>query len=306
MPLHPQAVAAIKIAGDLPAGLAPDELRRRYHDQRITMLPRAPDLPTTEEFDIPGRDGPIPVRFYRFEKAGPACSLLVFFHGGGWMLASLESYDTVCRRLAQKARCAVVSVGYRLAPESPFPAAVHDAYDATLWCWQNSARLGVDPARIAVGGDSAGGNLAAVVAQMALDLGKPAVASQILVYPATDLVGSYPSHERNATGYMLTTEALRWFIDRYVPDPRDRTDPRASPLLRPDLAGLPRALIISAEFDPLVDDNAAYARRLETAGVRTTCVCFPGMMHPFFTLGGLIDAAAEAEDLIATEMHALG
>jgi acetyl esterase len=305
MPLHPQAAAAIKMAGDLPAGLPPDELRRRYHDQRMTMLPPAPDLPVVEAFDIPGRDGPVPVRFYRFERAGPPCPLLVFFHGGGWMLASLESYDTVCRRLAQKARCAVVSVGYRLAPESPFPAAVHDAYDATLWCWQNAARLGVDPAQIAVGGDSAGGNLAAVVAQISLDFGKPAVASQILIYPGADLVGTYPSHERNAKGYMLTTAALRWFIGHYVPEPRDRTDPRASPLLRPDMTGLPRALIISAEFDPLVDENAAFAKRLKEDGVPTTYVCFAGMMHPFFTLGGLIDAAAEAEDLIAAEINAL-
>ena len=221
------------------------------------------------------------------------------------MLGSVDSYDTVCRRLALKANCAVMSVEYRLSPETTFPGAVHDAYAATRWCSQNAADLKINPAAIAVGGDSAGGNLAAVLSQMSHDSREFHVALQVLIYPSTDLSREYPSYERNASGYMLTSAAIRWFIAAYAPNPRDRLDERASPMLRKNLTGLARALIISAEFDPLVDDNETYARRLQEAGVPTKYVCFPGMMHPFFTLGGFIDDAAKAEDLIAAELRAL-
>ena len=305
MPLHPQAMLAIATAGDLPTNLTVPELRRVYSEQRMRLLPPAPKVATTYELSIPSDDGPIPARFYRAAKGKPLSSLLVFFHGGGWMLGSLESYDTVCRRLAVKADCAVMSVGYRLAPETQFPGAVLDTYAATSWCWSNAARLGVDPARIAVGGDSAGGNLAAVVAQMNHDSGKFENALQVLIYPVTDVSREWPSYERNASGYMLTTAALRWLIDTYVPDPEDRKDVLASPMRREDLAGLPPALVISAEFDPLVDDNEAYAARLAKAGVPTNYVCFPGMIHPFFTLGGLIDDAERAEDMVAAELRKL-
>lgn len=220
------------------------------------------------------------------------------------MLGSIDSYDTICRRLAVKGRCVVISIGYRLAPETRFPGAVDDAYAATLWCAQNSASLGIDPAKIVVCGDSAGGNLAAVVAQMSHSSRQFRVAQQILIYPATDLSREWPSYERNATGYMLTAAALRWLRDNYIPNPGDRTDVRASPMLCKNLAGLPRAVIISAEFDPLVDDNEAYADRLRAAGVVTNYVCFAGMIHPFFTLGGFIDDAQRAEDLICSELRA--
>jgi acetyl esterase len=221
------------------------------------------------------------------------------------MLGSIDSYDTICRRLAVKGHCVVMSIEYRLAPETRFPGAVDDAYTAALWCEQNAARLGADPAKIVVCGDSAGGNLAAVVAQMSHDSKDFRVALQVLIYPVTDLSRERPSYERNASGYMLTAAALRWLRDNYVADPRERTDVRASPMLRASLAGLPRALIISAEFDPLVDDNEAYANRLKAAGVATRYVCFPGMIHPFFTLGGFIDDAQRAEELICSELRAL-
>ena len=206
---------------------------------------------------------------------------------------------------AVKADCAVLSVDYRLAPETTFPGAVNDAYAATLWAAKNATELRINPGAIAVGGDSAGGNLAAVLAQLSHDSGEFHVALQILIYPCTDMSREYPSYVRNATGYMLTRTAMNWFISTYVPNAADRLDARASPMLRPDLAGLARALIIGAEFDPLVDDNEAYALRLQEAGVPTRYECFRGMHHPFFTLGAYIDDAAKAEDLIAEEMRAL-
>jgi acetyl esterase len=302
MPPHPQACRAIQQAGDLPVNLTPAELRRVYSEQRIKMLPPAPQIALTYDLSLPSPEGSIPARFYRANKNESPCPLLVFFHGGGWMLGSIDSYDTVCRRLAIKANCAVMSIGYRLAPEARFPAAVHDAYAATLWCSKNATRLRINPAAIAVGGDSAGGNLAAVVAQMSYDSGELHLARQILIYPATDLSREWPSFERNASGYMLTTGALRWLIANYIPEPQDRLSVLASPMRRANMVGLPRALIISAEYDPLVDDNEAYAACLKEASVPTKYVCFAGMIHPFFTLGGLIDDAAKAEDLIAAEL----
>jgi acetyl esterase len=305
MPLHPQASLAIQRAGDLPTNLTAAELRIAYERQRLTLLPEKPAVAVTFQLAIPSDYGPIPARFYRANKLTKPCPLLVFFHGGGFMLGSLALYDTACRRLAVKADCAVLSVDYRLAPETQFPGAVQDCYAATRWAYENAKRLDIDGARLAVCGDSAGGNLAAVVAQMAKDSRAFDVAHQILIYPMTDQSRDYPSYERNARGYMLTTAALHWFMDNYIPDPQDRKDPLASPMLHSDLKGLPPALIISAEFDPLVDENQAYADRLKEAGVPTHYVCFAGMIHPFFTLGGLIEDAAKAEDLVAAAIKEL-
>lgn len=305
MPLHPQAALAIQRAGDLPTNLSPDELRLAYERQRLTLLPQKPAVAITYKLSIPSDYGPIPARFYRATKSGRPCPLLVYFHGGGFMLGTLALYDTACRRLAVQGECAVLSVDYRLAPETQFPGAVLDSYAATRWASDNAELLNIDPAKIAVGGDSAGGNLAAVVAQMALDSREFSVALQILIYPMTDQSRAYPSYERNATGYMLTTAALYWFMDNYIPDPEDRKDPMASPMLRPSLEGLPPALIIAAEFDPLVDENEAYARRLKEAGVPCDYVCFPGMIHPFFTLGGVVEDSARAEALAAQALRQL-
>jgi len=305
MPLNPQAVLAIQAAGDLPADLSPVELRRAYSEQRIRMLPPAPPIAIVRDVSIPSPDGPVAARFYSPHDDSQQRPLLVYFHGGGWMLGSVDSYDTVCRRLAIKSNCAVLSVDYRLAPETTFPGAVNDAYAATLWAAKNAVELEIDPGAIAVGGDSAGGNLAAVLAQMSRESGEFHIALQVLIYPCTDMSREYPSYVRNASGYMLTRAAMNWFISTYVPNFRDRLNTRASPMLQPNLAGLARALIISAEFDPLVDDNAAYALRLQQAGVPTRYECFPGMHHPFFTLGAYIDDAAKAEDLIAAEIKAL-
>ena len=305
MPLHPQAALAIQRAGDLPTNLSPAQLRVAYETQRLTLLPEKPAMAVTFQLSIPSDYGPIPARFYRATKGKGPCPLLVYFHGGGFMLGSLALYDTTCRRLAANGDCAVLSVDYRMAPETQFPGAVLDAYAATRWASDKAQMLNIDPGKIAVGGDSAGGNLAAVVAQMALDSKEFKVALQILIYPMTDQSRAYPSYERNASGYMLTTAALYWFMDNYIPDHEDRKDPRASPMLRASLKGLPPALVISAEFDPLVDENEAYAKRLREAGVPTDYVCFPGMIHPFFTLGGVVEDTAKAEKLCGDAMRKL-
>jgi acetyl esterase len=305
MPLHPQAAEAIRRAGDLPTGLTPQELRIVYETNRLTLLPEKPAVAVTYTLSIPSDFGPIPARFYRATKDAKTCPLLVYFHGGGFMLGTLALYDTACRRLALAGDCAVLSVDYRLAPETIFPGAVLDAYQATRWAAANAKLLNIDPAKLAVGGDSAGGNLAAVVSQMALDSGDFTVAFQALIYPMTDQSREYPSYERNESGYMLTRKALHWFMDNYIPDHADRLDPRASPMLRPSLLGLPPALVISGEFDPLVDENKAYADRLIEAGVPCEHVCFPGMIHPFFTLGGIVEDAAKAEALIGKHLKAL-
>jgi acetyl esterase len=305
MSLHPQAALAIQRAGDLPIDLSPTELRMAYERQRLTLLPEKPPVADTYQLSIASDYGPIPARFYRAKKDNGPCPLLVYFHGGGFMLGTLALYDTTCRRLAVAGDCAVLSVDYRLAPETQFPGAVLDAYAATRWASDNAELLGIDRSKIAVGGDSAGGNLAAVVAQMAQDSKEFGIALQVLIYPMTDQSREYPSYRRNASGFMLTTAALHWFMDNYVPDPEDRKDPKASPMLRQSLKGLPTTLIISAEFDPLVDENEAYAKRLKEAGVLTDYVCFPGMIHPFFTLGGVVEDTARAEALVAAALRKL-
>ena len=293
------------MAGDLPTGLSPQELRRVYTEQRLKLQPPPPAIAEVRDIAIPGREASIRARLYSPIADRAVRPLIVYFHGGGWVVGSLEGYDTTCRSLALKANARVLSVDYRLAPEHPFPAAVHDAWDTTVWCARNAAQLGIDPGRIVVAGDSAGGSLAAVVALQARDEGAPRIALQILIYPATDLTRESASYVRNAQGYMLTAAALRWFIERYIPDVAQRADWRASPLLRDSLAGVAPALVISAQYDPLVDENEAYAKRLEAAGVPTEYVCFPGMIHPFFTLGGVVDDAGKAEDLIAAAVGRL-
>ena len=305
MPLHPQAALAIQRAGDLPTDLSPAELRIAYERQRLTLLAQKPTVATTYQLSIPSDFGPIPARFYRATKDKKPCPLLVYFHGGGFMLGTLALYDTTCRRLAAQANCAVLSVHYRLAPETQFPGAVLDAYAATHWASDHAGLLNIDASKIAVGGDSAGGNLAAVVAQMAQDSQEFKLALQVLIYPMTDQSRDYPSYQRNAKGYMLTTAALHWFMDNYIPDLEDRKSPMASPMLRESLSGLPPALIISAEFDPLVDENEAYAERLKAAGVETDYECFAGMIHPFFTLGGVVEDSAKAEALVASALKKL-
>jgi len=244
-----------------------------------------------ENLTITGPGGQIPLRIYTPRGDGPF-PILVFFHGGGWVICDLDTHDNLCRSLTNRACCVVVSVGYRLAPEHKFPSAVEDAYAATQWVVNNANRINGDPTRIAVGGDSAGGNLAAVVAIMARDHHGPSLRYQLLIYPATDVSSNNTDSYRNyADGYFLTKGDGEWFCDQYLNCEEDRLNPAASPLLAPDLSGLPPALVITAEFDVLRDEGESYAKRLKGAGVSVKCKRYKGMIHGFMSMDGLLDQA---------------
>jgi acetyl esterase len=267
---------------------------RAFFDQM--QLPR-PEVKVAEVVNrtIPGPAGEIPVRIYRPEGRAPFPAL-VYFHGGGWVIGSLETHDGSCRELANRAGCVVVSVDYRLAPEHRYPAAAEDCFAATKWVAAHAAELGVDAKRIAIGGDSAGGNLAAVVALMARERRGPALRFQLLVYPVTDADFSRPSYRENAEGYLLSTKAMEWFWGHYVADAAQRAEPFASPLRAKDLAGLPPAFVLTAEFDPLRDEGDAYAERLRQAGVPTRWKRYDGAIHGFFAMGLLAQVGRDAVD----------
>jgi len=248
---------------------------------------------TNQNFDSPG--GKLAVRVYTpVSTSSAVLPGLVFFHGGGFVLGDLDTHDDLCRVLCNESGFRVVSVDYRLAPEHPFPAAVDDCFAATHWVASNAAELGIDPRRLAVGGDSAGGNLAAVVAQLARS-GGPAIAFQLLIYPVAQLgAPDTPSMRENARGYFLEKEGMDWFTRLYAPDKDHRHDPRLSPLRCPDMSGLPPAYLITAGFDPLRDEGKAYADALDRAGVPVTYVNYPGMVHGFFSMRSFIPKAREA------------
>jgi acetyl esterase len=278
---------------------------RAFFDQMQLPRPEV-KIASVEDRRIPGPAGEIPVRIYRPEGSAPFPAL-VYFHGGGWVIGSIETHDGSCRDLANRVGCVVVSVEYRLAPESRYPAAAEDCYAATQWVAEHAGALGVDAARIGIGGDSAGGNLAAVVAQMARDRRGPALRHQLLIYPVTDADFSRPSYRENAEGYLLTTKAMEWFWGHYVPDPAQRREPYAAPLRAKDLSGLPPAFVITAEYDPLRDEGEAYAERLQAAGVPTTLKRYRGAIHGFFAMGLLSQVARDAvDDAAAAVRRGLG
>ena len=256
-----------------------------------------------EDRTLLGPGGGIPVRIYVPFGKGPF-PVLLYFHGGGWVIGDIDSSDGLCRTLTNAAGCIVVSVDYRLAPEHPFPAAADDAYHATLWAVTNAASFGGDPLRIAVCGDSAGGNLAAVVAQIARDRGKPAIRFQLLIYPATDAACDTPSYSENAEGYFLTREAMQWFWGHYVQKEADRSHPYASPLRARSFAGLPAALVITAEFDPLRDEGERYAERMRAAGTPVQLTRYEGMIHGFFAMSAIIDQGRTAIQQSAAALRA--
>ncbi|MGD0878261.1 MAG: alpha/beta hydrolase [Anaerolineales bacterium] len=235
---------------------------------------------------IPGTHGDIPVRIYHPRKVG-RLPLVVFFHGGGWAIGSLESHDAICRRIAGENGALVVSVGYRLAPEYKYPAAVEDAYDATCWAAEHAVELGADLNKLIVMGDSAGGNLAAVVTLISRESNGPRIAFQVLIYPGVDLGGLQPSKERYADNPFLNGQALKFYADQYIRQPADLKNPYVSPLLADDLRHLPPALILTAEYDPLHDEGESYANCLRTAGNEVIYVCYPGMVHGFISFGSL-------------------
>jgi acetyl esterase len=266
-------------------------------DARAAMLmpigePRT--IGCVEDREIAGPAGKIPIRIYRPEGKGPF-PVLVFFHGGGWVLGNIESHDTVCRELTHAADCITVSVDYRLAPEHKYPAAPEDCYAATRWAVENASSFNGDSTRVAIGGDSAGGNLTAVVALMARDRGGPKLAYQLLIYPVTDhYTRNKPSYEENGEGYFLTKDAMVWFWDYYVSSEDEAKQPYVSPLLAQELNGLPPAMVITAEYDPLRDEGELYAARLREAGVPVTLKRYEGMIHGFVSMHEVLDGGKQA------------
>jgi acetyl esterase len=275
---------------------------RAFFDQMQLPRPEV-KIAQVEDRKIPGPEGSIPLRIYRPEGKAPLPAL-VFFHGGGWVIGSIETHDGTCRDLADRVGCVVVSVDYRLAPEHRYPAAAEDCWAATKWVAENAAALDVDPKRIAIGGDSAGGNLTAVVALLARDRRGPPLRFQLLIYPVTDADFTRASYRENAEGYLLTTPAMQWFWGHYVPDPAQRQEAYASPLRAKDLAGLPPAFVITAEYDPLRDEGEAYAKRLQAAGVPTRLQRYDGAIHGFFAMGVLAAVARAAIDDAAAAVKA--
>lgn len=251
---------------------------------------------------IPGPGGELPVRVYR-PSAEPQLPVLLYYFGGGWTLGSIDTADVVCRTLAEEAGCLVVTVGYRLAPEHPFPAAVHDCHAALRWVSAHAGELGADPARLAVGGDSAGGNLAAAVTLLAREAGDIPLAGQLLVYPNTDQLADDASMRDNADPYLFNHHSAAWYTRHYLADEADAADPLASPLRAADLSGLPPALIITAEYDPLRDQGEAYAHRLAQAGVPVELTRYPGMAHGFFAMAATVDAATTATTQAARHLR---
>jgi acetyl esterase len=297
---------------DMMAAAAPDEPRpleadtmRQAYSAMAALLPPGPDVGTTDRA-VPGPGGDIPVRVYTPTGAGPF-GVLIYLHGGGWTIGGLDTHDHPCRTLCADAGVVVVSVDYRLAPEHPFPAALDDAWAVLEWVAADAAELGADPARIAVGGDSGGGNLAAVLALLARDRGGPELRFQLLVYPAVDLrpdaVDRFPSLTENGEGYVLTYAAMQFFMGNYRPDPSQADDWRLSPLLAPDHGGLPAALIITAEFDPLRDEGRTYAEALEAAGTPVTLSLYEGTVHTMFQLAPFLDAGKAALAEAATAVR---
>jgi acetyl esterase len=277
---------------------------RELFDKTAPVLDAAfEEVARFEELRIPGPAGELRVNLYAPQAKGAgALPLLVYFHGGGFVIGSLESYDKLCRVLANRAGCLVASVDYRLAPEHKFPAAPDDCIAALRWLAAHAGEIGAAPARIAVGGDSAGGNLAAVTALQARD-GGPKLAFQLLVYPCTGARQDEPSHFAFAEKLLLTRNNVLWFYEQYVAEEADRSDWRLAPLLAPDLAGLPPALVIVAGYDPLRDEGIAYAERLKAAGVPVELTNYEGMVHGFFSLSGAIDAGKRALEQSAAALR---
>jgi acetyl esterase len=307
MPLDPQAQALIaSAAGGRPVEHMTVPESRDALEQRVHLTGGTPEpVDQVISSEVPGPAGPIAVRVY--VPAGRSARLqmpgLVFFHGGGWVRGSLQSHDILCRSLANGGGCIVVSVDYRMAPEHRFPAAIDDAVAATRWVAEHAAEIGVDPARLAVGGDSAGGNLAAAVALVLRDAGGPPLVHQLLIYPVTNYRFDTPSYADNAEGYMLTREAMRYYWRLYLPDEAAGDDQRASPLRARDLSRLPPAMVLTAEFDPLRDEGRAYADRLEASGTPVVYREYAGMVHGFVTSAGVLDAGKQAVRDVSAELR---
>jgi acetyl esterase len=308
--LDPQAQALIQLMADRGVPpvytLTPVEARLAYLERRFYSQPEPPAVgPALAEVRPLATDTGVPLRLYVPAKpAATRLPTLVYFHGGGWTIGDLDTHDVLCRELCARAGIAVVAVDYRMGPEHRFPAAVDDCVAATQWVQQHAARLGLDNTRMAVGGDSAGGNLAAVVALFLRDQANtPPLRHQLLIYPATDMRAVAPSHTHNGSGYLLTRESIAYYRGHYISDPAQYSDWRASPLLAPSLAGLPPALVLTAGYDPLRDEGRQYADALSAAGTPTQYLCFERQVHGFITMGRVIDEANTAVQLCAAVLR---
>lgn len=307
MTLDPQTKALLDAFAAMPAvdfsGVDAPQYRAMMNGP--SMFAPGDAVARIENRSIPGPGGPLNIRLYRDEnpdERGTTLPITVFFHGGGFVIGSLDSHDNICRCLAKRARTLVVSVDYRLAPETRFPGAVKDACAALAWVHRNARDIGGDASRIAVAGDSAGGNLAAVAAQHWRDHG-PALRHQLLLYPITDWRADTESYRNFAKGYFLTWDMMNWFTRQYLPDAKSADDLRASPLRSRDLSGLASATVITAEYDPLRDEGEAYARAMRSAGVAVELHRWPGQIHGFASMLGVLDAADQALGTAASALR---
>ena len=305
MPLDPQVRRLLDtlVAGRPSLDTLPVDVgRRAYVESSARLIPRPAEPVLAEDLAVDGAAGPIRARLYRSPRAAGARPLLVWFHGGGWVVCDLDTHDALCRRLCLGSGATVLSVDYRLAPEHRFPAAADDCAAAARWAFANAARLGADPSRVVLGGDSAGGNLAAAASLRLRDEDGPRAAGQLLVYPVTDhWRAGFASYAEFAEGHGLTRGVMAWFWDHYLGGPLDDAalaalPPQAAPLRAPSLRGLPPALVLTAECDVLRDEGEAYAARLLEAGVPVEAVRCAGMHHGFFNWGGVLDGADRAVD----------
>ena len=311
MPLDPQAQAYLEQCAAAPFPPMEEEYIDELRSLTVRLEGDAEPVSKIEDRLISGSEAgvEIPLRIYWPDQSAASESpkaALVFFHGGGWVLGNLDAYDHLCHAFANAGDCVVVSVDYRLAPEHRFPAAAEDSYSATVWTAQHADELGIDPKRIAVGGDSAGGNLAAVVSLMDRDRGSSAVAYQVLIYPITDRNLETASYRENGEGYFLTKDRMAWFWDLYLNDDADASNPYAAPMQAESLAGLPPAYVMTAEFDPLLSEGDAYADRLEAAGVPVDRELYDGQIHGFVRRIDLFDRATVAINRIGQLIRGLG
>ena len=301
MALDPQAAKILELtaASDAPALGEGTVAESRAGFATLTSMVgvQAPEPKSIREIQIPGPNGPIRSLVITPDIQRPRpLPAFIYYHGGGWVIGSPESHQREACYYAKAGECVVVVPDYRLAPEHPFPAAPQDCYAVLEWVAANGAQLGIDGQRIAVGGDSAGGNLAAVVSQMTRDRKGPPIALQLLVYPATRMGAETPSYRDCGDGYFLTAKAMKWFFDQYLTKPEDWDDPLASPLLTKDLSELPPALVMTAGFDPLRDEGAEYADQLSAAGVPVEYICYRNQIHGFVSMAGAIDEGREFLD----------
>jgi len=295
MPLDPQSQAVLGILDQSRIWDFGDATPAAVRARMVAgPLPAGPEV-HVRQGRVAGGEAEIDARFYRPSGAQGLLPTLIYVHGGGFVLGNLDGHDNVCRQLCADSGCGVISLDYRLAPEAKFPAAPEDCYAATRFIHEHAAELGVDATRLAIGGDSAGGNLAAVTTQLVRDRGGATLVFQLLLYPVTDFREfDTPSHRDNARGYFLTRDAMEWFREHYLRDLADRSHPMASPSLASDLRGLPSAFVVTAEYDPLRDEGEAYARALETAHVPVRLRRFAGTIHGFVSFYAFIDAGREA------------